>query len=451
MHAGANLTFRIAAILLGGFILLQLTVVALMTLPQPGGGDRPYNLPLPGEAAAMVAAIEAVAPSRRPALLGALDGSLYTVRIAAMTPAAAMLPPDPALVALVQNYRAVLPGRVVTMTSRPPLLGGLFRTGPLLTRWLIPVMLAVRLNTGEVLVVDSGPSRLVRSFLRQRALMGALGGTFVLLVLGLALRQMTRPIVRLSHGIRQFAGALDAPDLAVEGSREMRELAGAYNEMKARIAGLVAERTRVLAAVAHDMRTYLTRLRLRAEFIDAPEQRARAVADLDEMALLLDDTLVFAGQRRVPPRAVVDLAAELAACIAVRRELGHAIDSGGGDCAAMIVATPLALRRIFDNLLDNAARYGAGVIGVTLTRAGADWQVAIADRGPGVPPALLERLGQPFERGEPSRNRANGGAGLGLAIVRALVDEQGGRLVLANRSGGGFVATVLFGAASQDC
>ncbi len=450
MRSGVNLTFRIAAILLVGFILLQLTVVVLVTLPHYGSDDRPYNLPLPGEVAAMVAAIEVAIPSQRPALVGALDGSLYTVRIAAAQPVVANVPPDSALISLAQSYRTILPGRAVAIASRPPLFGGLVRTGPSLTRWLLPVTLAVQLNSGEVLIIDSGPSRLVRGFLRQRALMGALGGAFVLFVLGLTLRQMTRPIVHLSRGIRQFAGALDAPDLPVEGSREMRELASTYNEMKARIAGLVAERTRVLAAVAHDLRTYLTRLRLRAEFIDVPEQRVRAIADLDEMAQLLDDTLMFAGPRRVAPRAAVDLAGELAARVAVRREIGQTIEAEIGASPALILARPLALRRIFDNLLDNAVHYGATVVEVALVRADADWAVTIGDRGPGVAPDLLERLGQPFERGEPSRNRTSGGAGLGLAIVRALVDEESGRLTLANRIGGGFIATVRFKAEQQE-
>jgi signal transduction histidine kinase len=194
------------------------------------------------------------------------------------------------------------------------------------------------------------------------------------------------------------------------------------------------------------MRTYLTRLRLRAEFIDDPRHRDGAVRDLDEMAALLDDTLFLAqGEADRSSAVALDLAAAAEALVAVRRELGDAVtlDAAG---PLPVRATPQSVRRILGNLIDNGLRYGAAVT-VRLARDSDRADLIVEDDGPGVPPEVLVRLGEPFNRLDASRNRETGGAGLGLAIVRALAGRDGAEVIFANRAEGGLRVTIRYPAA----
>lgn len=444
MTVGSNLSLRITALLLIGFVLFQMAIVATMALPSRGNDRRPYNLPLPEQVHMMVDLLDPAPPARRAMLIDMFNSSLYTVSIR-HDPLAPLPSRRKGLDQLERQYDAALPGHAVDLVGRQPLLDRIAGKGPWPGRFFAPIFITVRLQGGDVLVIDSRPSALVRSWLRERSLIGAIGGLIVLAVLALAVRQTTRPLVRLSRGVRELSGNLDTPDLPVSGSREMRALSAAFNEMKARIGSLLSERTRMLAGIAHDMRTYLTRLRLRADFIDDVDQRTRAIADLDEMAALLDDTLLFARRDAdaAPKPQRIDVATELAAIAALRRDMGEAVELLPVPTGLTIQATPIALRRMLANLIDNGLRHGGQV---TLS-AGA-WRggvkIAVADNGPGVPEAALSHLGEPFGRIDPSRDRSTGGAGLGLAIVKALAERDGAEVSFANRAGGGFVATLAF-------
>lgn len=442
MTITSNLSLRITAILLVGFVALQLLIVAATTLPSRGDDRRPYNLPLPEQARAMVEAIERTPGARRAGLVGAFDGGLYTVSLAPALPAAAA-EPTPDLDLLSDYYGRALPGRAIAVNGRRPRLGRLVGSRPRPARFFAPVSVAIGLADGGAVVLSSRPSPAMRHYFRSRSWVSALGGLILLVALGLAVRQTTRPLVRLSQGVRRFGTTLDAPDLPVAGPREVRELAQSFNEMKGRIRDLMAERTRMLAAIAHDLRTYLTRLRLRAEFIDDPRHREGAVRDLDEMAALLDDTLFLArGEADRAPPGALDLAAAAMALVAVRQELGDAvtIESAG---PLPVRATPLSVRRILGNLIDNGLRYGTAVT-VRLAPAAGHADLIVEDDGPGVPPEVLARLGEPFNRLDASRNRETGGAGLGLAIVRALAAHDGATVTFTNRDAGGLRVTVRY-------
>ncbi len=447
MTIGANLSLRITAILIGGFVVLQALVWAAMSLPGRGDGHRPYNLPQPLQVAAMAQVLEAAPLDRRAALLETFNGSLYTVRILAEPPPA---PDSAALDQLRTTYARALPGRAVAIAGKRPWLSGIVGERPRPARFFAPITVAVTLRNNDVLVIDSRPSTVVRAFLRQRAFRGALAGVLLLTILALAVRQATRPLVLMSAGIRRFSSDLSTPDLPLSGPREVRDLSLAFNEMKARITGLMSERTRVLAAVAHDMRTYLTRLRLRTEFIDDTQQRDKAAADLDEMAALLDDTLLFARQDAgtTPRPSHLDLAKELRAITDLRLEMGDAVALSPLPESMMIRATPLALRRMLQNLIDNGLRHG-GRVTLSAERDRQTATIRVADNGPGVPAEALHRLGEPFGRLDPSRDRQAGGAGLGLAIVRALAERDGAEVTFANGQGGGFVVTLRFPIAAE--
>lgn len=444
MIIGSNLSLRITALLLGGFVLLQALIWLVTALPSQGDDQRPYNLPLPTEARTMVDALESAPPARRAALVSAFNGSLYSVQILRERPTVPVTQRE-GLDLLRVDYAAALPGRDIGLTGRRPLFGNMVGTPPWTGRFYAPITLTVPLRDGDLMVIDSQPSTVIRAYLRQRASLGAAGGLLVLAALALAVRQATRPLVRLSAGVRRFAADLDTPDLPVTGSREMRDLSAAFNDMKARIGGLMAERTRMLAGIAHDMRTYLTRMRLRAEFIDDAEQRAKAVADLDEMAALLDDTLLFAKRDAgaAPQARQIALAPELAAIVALRADMGDAVTLAPVPANLMIEAAPIALRRMLANLIDNGVRHGEQV-SVAAAADDRTVTISVADDGPGVPPETLARLGEPFGRLDSSRNRETGGAGLGLAIVRALADREGATVRFANRQEGGFIAAICF-------
>jgi signal transduction histidine kinase len=274
---------------------------------------------------------------------------------------------------------------------------------------------------------------------------GVLGGLALLIALMLAVRQTTRPLSQLSRGVRRFAGNLDTPDLPVSGPREVRELATAFNDMKAQIGALISERTRVLAAIAHDLRTYLTRLRLRAEFIDDLDHRARAVRDLDEMTALINDTLLLADRDSAPPSRPerVGVAPALAESVDAHRELGETVTLAPVPDDLAIAATPLSLRRILDNLIVNGLRHGNAVaVSTHATHETVD--IIVEDDGPGLPADALANLGIPFQRFDPSRSRETGGAGLGLAIVRALAGRDRAEVIFTQGSSAGLRVTVRY-------
>lgn len=433
---GGSLSMRITLLLMGGFVLLQLAILAATPAPD-SGSTRAYNLPRPEQLAAMVAAYEASPPALRPALIDSFDGSVFSVSVTRVFPPP-IARPNASILALGREYAAALPGRHVGLSGELPVLQRVIGDSFRATRLTRGPAVAVQLRTGEVLLIDGRASDVLRQYLRRRSVLGMIGGLLVIVVLLIAVRQTTRPLMRLSRSVRGFAEDLDARDLPVGGPGEVRALAEALNDMKHRIRALVADKTRILAAIAHDMRTYLTRLRLRAEFIDDDGQRARAVRDIDEMHALLEDTLLLSRSRAEqpgpPPR--LDLGEQLARMVEIRREMGDAVSLDIEGTVPFARASATGYRRLIDNLVTNGLRYGTAVR--IALRAEPDGIVTtVTDDGPGIPEAHMAQLGEPFLRIDPSRSRESGGAGLGLAIVRALADRDGARVTYANAPEGG--------------
>ena len=265
-----------------------------------------------------------------------------------------------------------------------------------------------------------------------------LGAVALLVALGLVwgAHRTTRPLRRLAEAADRLGLDAGLTPLPERGPRELRNAARAFNRMAARIRRLVDDRTLMLAAVSHDLKTMLTRLRLRAEFIEDGEQKEKAAADLDEMQAMLEATLAFARDDAADERPVaVDLAAMLQSLAADLADAGRAASYDGPDRLSL-QARPVALRRVFENLLDNALRYG-GEADLSLRQEDGRAEVRIDDRGPGIPRSLRERVFDPFFRVEASRSRDTGGSGLGLAVVRAIVQRHDGEIALEDRPGGG--------------
>ena len=262
-----------------------------------------------------------------------------------------------------------------------------------------------------------------------------------LLIAILLVRSQTRPLSAFVKAAERIAHSAGVAPVDERGPREVRALATAFNDMQARITRLIGDRTHALAAVSHDLKTPITRLRFRSEDVDDPGLREAIAADLDEMERMIDQTLAYLkeerGDEEVKPVDVVAILETVTDDVA---------DAGGearleGSATAVVWGRRLALKRAFGNLVGNAVKYGKRA-NTRVQDLGDRVQVSIADEGPGIPAGDRERALQPFVRLEPSRNSETGGFGLGLSIAETVIRGHGGRMELRNGDKGGLVVTV---------
>ncbi|MDJ0278310.1 HAMP domain-containing sensor histidine kinase [Sphingomonas sp. 2R-10] len=341
----------------------------------------------------------------------------------ALSPGAAALPPA---FVLVQRAR----GRFDMVA--PGAAGGMVRSA-LIGLPMTAFTTSVRQPGGRWLSVEP-----VRPFLGgwQRNILIALAVSLLLLapIAWVFARRLTRPF-------RTLAGALDndrAAPLPHEGPRELREAAAAIAAMRDRLAIEAVERARMLTAIAHDLRTPLTGLRLRIEAAPEP-QRARMVADVERMQAMIGEVLAFARDAAAPAE-VVDVR-PLLAVIVEDMDQGSAIVRLLPGDEARVAVPELVFRRAVENLLRNAIDYAGGGR-LTVRQVDTSVCISIIDDGPGIPAGDRERLLRPFERGDASRNRDTGGAGLGLSILRDFAARHGGDFTLADAPNGGTIATL---------
>ena len=280
------------------------------------------------------------------------------------------------------------------------------------------------------------------TFLTAFALMTLTAGGLTLW----AVRRLIEPVRVLARAAEALGRDVNAPPLPETGPSETATAAVAFNTMAARIRRFVGDRTEMLTAIGHDLRTPITRLKLRAEFVDDDELRTKMLADLDELETMVAATLAFGRDTAVTePASSIDLV-ELVRTIL--DETGDAAPAVAGRLSyrgpprQAIRARPVALKRALANLISNAISYG-GSANVSMT-AGAPGmvEIAIEDDGPGIPPDEIPRVFEPFHRLEQSRNRETGGVGLGLPIARNMLRAHGGDVVLSNRPAGGVRALV---------
>ena len=261
-------------------------------------------------------------------------------------------------------------------------------------------------------------------------------------VIGLALlavRWLTRPLAMLATAADELGRDMRRPPLPEDGPAEVRRAAAAFNTMQARLQAHLREREQMLAAVSHDLRTPITRLRLRAELIEDETLRVKFAHDLAEMEAMTSAALDFLrGARADEPVQPVDVMALLESLQADMEETGHEVSVQGGT-RAPYPAHPLALKRCLVNLIENAIKYGERAA-VRVEDDAAQLRIVVADNGPGIPEDQLERVFELFYRVEGSRSRATGGVGLGLSVARDIARAHGGELMLRNRVGGGLEA-----------
>jgi len=262
----------------------------------------------------------------------------------------------------------------------------------------------------------------------------------------IAVRWITKPLQRMAVAATAFAHDLDAAPLEETGPTEVRRAAAAFNFMQTRLRRLVVERGHALASVSHDLRTPLTRMRLRAELIDDPVLQQKLNADIDAMQSMVNGVLAYLrGLEDSEPVQPINVDALLHSIVEDERALGRAVEiahaAAGADTAEPYAGKLSILRRAITNLIDNAVAHGQAAT-VRLDDTPSELRIVVEDDGPGIPVADLARVTEPFVRLDASRSLDTGGVGLGLAIVRDAAAYHGGRLILENRSEGGLRATL---------
>ena len=311
----------------------------------------------------------------------------------------------------------------------------------------VELRLGLRLRDGTPLAVDVAAPRLRLS----PWLLAALAGQLALLGAGcwLAVRQATRPLAQLAAAARALRPGQPPPALPHTGPREVADAARAFERMHQRIAEHLRERSQMLGAIAHDLQTPITRMRLRADLLDDAPLRDKLHADLGQMQHLVEQGLAYARSAHAvqEPEAPTDLTALLQSAVADYEDAGQPVQFAEwpGGSGAIVRTRPQALRRAVGNLIDNALKFG-GAAEVLLTLQDGRPAILVQDRGPGIPAQEMDKVLQPFYRIEASRNAATGGTGLGLAIVAQLAPHCHAALRLSPREGGGLVAGMAFDA-----
>jgi signal transduction histidine kinase len=264
---------------------------------------------------------------------------------------------------------------------------------------------------------------------------------FVLSAAILIATRLARPLGDLTRAAEAFRGRNQPLAVVPRGPTDLRNAIEAFNAMNRRVVDLLEEKDRTLGAIGHDLRTPLASLRIRAESVEPEEDRDRMIGTIEEMTATLDDILTLARVGRSREAFEEGDVTELARAVAEEfGELGQRV-SFTADMPHVLSVQANLLRRALRNLVDNAIKY-AGSAEIEVKGSHETVSVIVLDRGPGLPPAELEQVAGAFYRGEPSRNRETGGAGLGLSIAQAVADAHGGALTFANREGGGLAATI---------
>ena len=303
------------------------------------------------------------------------------------------------------------------------------------------VELRIALSTGETLVVDASTRLPVTRLGLPLGLAAGLLGTIIGLLALLVMQRETRPLARLAAAVDRVDLSADPPPLpeARSSAPEIRAVIAAFNRLQARLGEMMRARMTLVGGIAHDVRTFTTRLRLRVDKIPDAAGQQRAIADIDDMIKLLDDALLSSRVGAGPlSQEMVEFAALVATEADDRRVQDHAVDLALDEAtkAIIVLGDRLALRRVIANILDNALKYGR--VAHLRTRLQDDAVILTVDHeGPGIPAHQRWAMLEPFNRLEISRNRSTGGAGLGLAVVRSLVEAHGGTIEIADAPGGG--------------
>lgn len=422
-HMSLSLRQRVFLVLLLALVLVQLFSFGAVGWSRGFEARHLANELIAQDIAHVHAQLLAQAPAERETLAFTLARAGYQWKLVARHDPADPIPVDAALAQLAQHH--VLSGSLPSIHT---------------VRWQGQAALRLPLDTGSDLLVvfPQGLPSSVPSLLAAITYIFVVTGA-VTLAAWFAVSLATRPLAKAAEAARTLSADLAGPELVEQGPPEVQELTRSLNQLRHEVQRHLQAQTRVLAAVTHDLKTPITRLQLRVSALPEGDLRTRLQADLQAMLALVNEGLAFVGSESVQePLRQVDLNAMIENLVEPLLDQGHACGYNPARLPA-VHAAPRALTRLLQNLLDNALRYGGNAD--IEARVADGWvHIDVADRGPGLPPEDLERMFEPFIRGDPSRGRDSGGTGLGLAIARNLAQAHGGQLSLEARQGGGLVA-----------
>ena len=393
----------------------------------------------------------------RPRMVAALSDQSFRVSLSAEAPPIPAADGDAAVAEAVKSY---LVDRLSLGSGRQPRAWASLAEGPPFGPWHMmphhgPMMrgfggltgfrdlqVAIPLTDGPWVTFATGLPGGGPAYSAQFVLSMAIMAIIILVVSVWAVRRVTAPLAGLATAAERLGHDVSAPPLPEVGTIETRQAARAFNDMQIRLRTLIDNRTRLLAAISHDLRTPLTLLRLRAETVENHQERDKMLATIGEMDSMIGMTLQFArDEGATEPRKEIDLTAIVRGVVDEMNGAGFPVHMR---TAAPILykCQPAALKRAVRNLLDNAVKYGKSG-SAELHVAPRSIEINIDDDGPGIPEDELGRVLEPFYRLEQSRNRETGGVGLGLAIAQAIAQAHGGTVTLLNRPLGGLRAKIV--------
>ena len=430
---------RISSILLLALLALWALGAALSYVTRAPLVPAPSPFPLPHQIAAIVELLEKGDAEQRKIILSAVNTDTLQVTLSEMAPEAT--PGQRRLKGiewLVGQYVNALGPRELIATIASGNFAGTLPDSPI-GRLSGSIRIGVALNGGGYVIFQPRGEISRRLFgVPPGYWLGFLGALVGIAALFAVWRE-AQPLRELSRAVSRFSGDGNPLLIVPRGAPELKRLIDETNRMQERIATLLKGRTILLGAVSHDLKTYITRLKLRAEMISDSVQQARAVGDLDEMTILIEDALAVARGGSEQDRAsVVDLT-ELLHLLSTDHP---SVELSVPDEPLILTGSPVALRRLFTNLIDNALRYGDKSPKVTAEARGDRVRITIDDDGPGIPLAERALVFEPFYRREQSRSRETGGTGLGLAIAKQIVDLHSGAIIMADSPKGGLRVVV---------
>jgi signal transduction histidine kinase len=414
MSAFRNINVQLGLLLLLCVGLFHAAVTTILFLSEPAPG-RPRDLSASIVVTALTA-LDAASATERPAIATAFNANFPGLHVALSEPAAAVRDGgDPVY------FRSRLPAGVeVEAHDGDKQFSG-------------------SLRDGQKFVLNA-PIRFPEFSRFAIVSLGFVAISLFVFSLWAAL-SLTRPLTNFANAAESFGLDSVPAQLAETGPAEVRKATRAFNRMQRRIAEMASQRTRMLTSVSHDLRTPITRMRLRAEYIESSETKAKLLRDLDQMEAMVGGCLDYLRGGFQQEMAALDLGSLLQAVADEFIDVGADVRYDGV-AHVNVLGSPDDLQRAFSNLIDNSVKYGKSPE-VRLLESDEAAVVEVVDRGPGIPQEKRESMLEPFERGDlGASSNANEGFGLGLAIARAIVEAHGGRLTLDERTGGGLIARV---------
>jgi signal transduction histidine kinase len=444
---------RTLLILAVGLLLAQASAVALNLFDRGRAVYRLTATQIAARIAQNARILSLLTPAERPKVVASIDGRHLRVFLSAqpVPVSRGLAEHDPYESRFLELLRAQLGAPWPVSVEITPRAQGGARSGPV-EAWLArhfyflspgaySIVCQVRLEDGTVAVftaiVPQEPLRRLELLVPQLLLL-----VVVCFALAALLVYMTtRSLEQLARAADDVGSDPEGPPVDETGPSEIRRVIGAFNRMRERLRAHLAERTNLLGAISHDLRTPITRMRLRTEMLADREVGAKMQRDLDEMEAMVASTLeFFRDQDAGAPRHPIDIGALVESAVDDRRVLGQEVVVRGG-AGAPYSGNPQALRRCLDNLIENAVRYGGGAE-IEVIDGPQALRILVRDYGPGIPQPELQRVFEPYYRLDASRNPAGGGVGLGLSIARNIARAHGGDIALRNHPEGGLVAEI---------